>query len=97
MERIILTPFRFLFLVHRHVHESLSNVLYKWPYICFVTIYFYNATFSGLCDGPCLNNGECLQENKCQCQGGYKGPHCEIKRKSETTDSAYMKQMSCDM
>lgn len=30
-----------------------------------------------VCDPPCLNGGECIAPNECDCRGGYEGPSCE--------------------
>lgn len=30
-----------------------------------------------VCDPHCLNGGECVSPNKCECRGGYEGDSCE--------------------
>lgn len=30
-----------------------------------------------VCDPHCLNGGECVSPNKCECRGGYEGASCE--------------------
>lgn len=33
---------------------------------------------SAICQQSCLNGGECVQPDVCQCRQGYKGTNCEL-------------------
>lgn len=37
------------------------------------------------CMIPCMNDGKCINPNKCRCPHGFGGDHCEIDNRQKTT------------